>query len=306
MRKNRNFPRASVPATVDIQADIRTRALVWGNAVELDQVVMNLGTNAAHAMQDDGGVLGVTVTDFSAAAGGSIQGVSLPAGDYVRIAVSDTGSGIRPEDLGAVFDPYFTTKGPGQGSGLGLALVQGIVENCGGRVTVSSTWGRGSVFTVYLPVTREQAEPAPDEEVSPVRTRGRILLVDDEPLVTEVCRRNLENWGYTVTTTNDSRHALELFAAAPDDFDLVMTDLTMPNLTGAQLAGEMRKISPAMPILLLSGYGSGMSADIARDSSISAFASKPLVKDDLARLVSQLIVDGHRAGSFPPGAENSC
>ena len=281
--------RAGIPSTIEIQKTIESASLVMGNETRIHQILMNLCTNAAHAMQDTGGLLHVGLKDVVIEKVFPVPKFELKPGNYVEITVSDTGPGIHPDIIGSIFEPYFTTKAPGEGTGMGLSVVHGIVESYGGKITVSSRPGKGAVFKVYLPVTRRmKADHDYGAEALPVGTE-RILLLDDEAAIARMGSHMLEHLGYSVTYKTSSVEALELFRSRPDDFDLVVTDMTMPNITGDKLAVELMDIRPDIPVILFTGYSNKMSDDVARALGIKALVYKPIVKSDLSRIVRKVL-----------------
>ena len=248
---------------------------------------MNLCTNAAYAMEE-GGILGVTLEDISFEKDKRIQGRELKSGDYIKLSVADTGSGISPEVIGTIFEPYYTTKTPGEGTGLGLALVHSIVESYGGKVEVESELGKGSVFSIYIPVTRKYITyPAYEEKELPTGSES-ILFVDDEVSIVKVGRQIIQQLGYSVTVSTNSNEALELFRQNPDSFDLVITDMTMPHMTGDRLAIEIMKIRPDIPVILCTGYSKKISHDF-KQSGIKELAYKPFVKAELAKTIRKVL-----------------
>ena len=283
------FIRSSIPATIEIKQTIESDSLIMGNATQVYQILMNLFTNAAHAMEDKGGILEFSLKDVVMDRGVTREALDLKPGNYIEIKVSDTGTGIASEIIGAIFDPYFTTKGPGEGTGMGLAMVHGIVESYGGKISVDSKPGQGALFRIYFPVTRKRQEHRPyQSEELPIGTE-RILLVDDEAPVVKMGRQALERLGYTVSIRTGSIEALELFRSKPNDFDLVITDMTMPNMTGDKLAVELMKIRPGIPVMLCTGFSKKISDDSATAIGIKAFAYKPIVKSDLAKTVRKVL-----------------
>jgi len=263
--------------------------LIMGNATQVHQILMNLFTNAAHAMEDKGGILEFSLKDVVMDRGVNRGKPDLKPGNYIEIKVSDTGEGIAPEIIGFIFDPYFTTKGPGEGSGMGLAMVHGIVESYGGKITVDSTLSEGTVFTIYLPITRKRtAHRLYESENLPSGTE-RILFVDDEAPIAKMSSQILERLGYSVTTRTSSVEALELFHYKPDGFDLVITDMTMPNMTGDKLAIELMKIRTDIPVIICTGYSKKISDETALKIGIKAFAYKPIVKADLAKKIRKVL-----------------
>lgn len=283
--------RSSIPTTIEIRQNIKSESLIMANPSQVHQIFMNLCTNAAQAMDKDGGILEVTLADVKLDHNFTRGNKDLKPGNYLKIVVSDTGIGIGPDVIESIFEPYFTTKELGEGTGMGLAMVHGIVKGYEGEVTVDSTVGIGTVFSVYLPVAKKRSESQlyEDEEL-PAGTE-RILIVDDELPIVKMSSRILERSGYDVTTHTDSLEALELFRSRPGDFDLVITDMTMPGMTGDKLAVEMIKIRPDIPVILCTGYSKKISDETASEVGIKAFAYKPIVKADLVKTVRK-VLDG--------------
>ena len=232
------FIRSSIPTTIEIKQDIESESLIIGNPTQIHQVLMNLCTNAAHAMEDEGGILDVILKDVVIDSRNMASAGGIKPGDYIEIKVSDTGAGISPVILASIFEPYFTTKPPGEGTGMGLAMVHGIVESYSGEISVNSTLGQGTVFTIYLPITRKRKTNRLYESLELPMGTERILFVDDEAPIAKMGSQGLERLGYKVTTRTSSVEALELFKQKRNDFDLVITDMTMPNMTGDTLATE--------------------------------------------------------------------
>jgi len=285
---------SSLPSTIVIRHSIEADpGLIKGDPTQIHQVLMNLCTNAAHAMQEKGGILEVKLRKVELQSGELLTTrPDLHEGPYVCLSVSDTGYGITPEVIDRIFDPYFTTKGVGEGTGLGLAVVQGIVRKHKGTITVESEPDRGATFSIYIPrVEEEDQEIRAESPASLPMGNERILFVDDEELLTHVGKGILEGLGYEVTARTSSREALELFKTKPEYFDLVITDMNMPNLTGERLAGELMKIRPGMPIILCTGFSHVMGQENARRMGIRAFVMKPVVRMDLAKTVRR-VLDG--------------
>jgi nitrogen-specific signal transduction histidine kinase/ActR/RegA family two-component response regulator len=284
------FIRSSIPTTIEIKSNnIDSDSLIMGNQTQVHQIMMNLFTNAAYAMEENGGVLTVSLKDTVIERRFGKGSIGLKNGDYVKLSVSDTGTGIPPDIIDSIFDPYFTTKGPGEGTGMGLAMVHGIVESYGGKITAKSTYGTGTTFTIYLPVTRKRkTQRQYKHEQLPTGTE-RILFVDDEAPIAKMGALNLEGLGYSVKIRTSSLEALELFRVKPNTFDLVVTDMTMPNMTGDKLAVELMKIRPDIPIILFTGYSKKISNETASEIGIKAFAYKPVVKKDLAKTVRKVL-----------------
>ncbi|RJP93705.1 MAG: response regulator [Desulfobacteraceae bacterium] len=288
------FLRASIPATIDIVTHIECDALVMADPVRIHQVLMNLCTNAAHAMDDAGGKLeiGLSLTELDES---HVRlDPELKAGEYVKLTVSDTGSGIPAEIMGSIFEPYFTTKPPGEGTGLGLAMVHGIVKSCGGHIRVESEAGKGTLFTLFFPATAQT--PVDKRYIAEALPGGneRILLVDDELPITRISTQMLEGLGYHVTALTSSVEALALFASSPDDFDLIITDMTMPEMTGDKLAMELLKIDPDIPIIACTGHSKKITDEQAAQIGIKALAFKPIVRTVLARTVRKVLDEGKK------------
>ncbi len=283
------FIRSSIPTSIELRSNIKSESLIMGNATQIHQILMNLCTNAAHAMETKGGLLVVDLEDIDVNGHEKWNSVGLKKGSYIKICVSDTGEGIAREIIDAIFEPYFTTKEVGEGTGMGLALVHGIVESYGGKIMVDSTLGEGTVFTIYLPLTKEKKSYRPHKSEVLSTGTGRILFVDDEDQIIKMVSRMLERLGYSVTTCNNSLDTLELFKVKSHEFDLVITDMTMPKMTGDKLAVELMKIRPDIPVILYTGYNKKMSDEIASKIGIKAFAYKPIVKADLANTIRKVL-----------------
>jgi CheY-like chemotaxis protein len=251
---------------------------------------MNLTTNAGHAMQENGGVLEVTLANVELDALSAEKHLDLDAGSYLRLTVSDTGHGMTPETMERIFDPYFTTKDTGEGTGLGLSVAHGIVKAHGGAITVYSELGKGTTFHVYLPVIHEAEKAEKDEPKEALPTGSeRILFIDDEEVLLEIGGQMLELLGYEVVTKISSEQALEMFRKQPDQFDLVITDMTMPHMTGDKFARELMKIRPHISVILCTGHSTLVLEEKAKDIGIRAFVMKPLVMRNLAETVRKVL-----------------
>lgn len=289
------FIRSSIPTTIEINSSIESDSMIMGSATHIHQIIMNLCTNAAHAMEDEGGVLEVTLKDTVVKKDSFLYDQTIKPGDYVELKVADTGKGIPNDIKDSIFEPYFTTKGPGEGTGMGLAVVHGIVESSGGKIIVESKLMEGSTFTVFIPITQKRRiDRAYESEMLPSGTE-RILFVDDETLLTKMGSQILGRLGYSVTTRNSSIEALELFKVNPNNFDLVVTDMTMPNMAGDQLAKELMKIRSNISVILCTGYSNKISDEAAHQIGIKAFAYKPMVKAEIARTVRKVLDDAKLA-----------
>jgi signal transduction histidine kinase len=294
IRESMKLLRASLPAKIVIRQQLpNTSFIVEGDSTQIHQIMINLCTNAAHALDPTGGVLEVNLESVSldsAAAG--VHG--LEPGPFVMLSVSDTGHGIDPTIRERIFDPYFTTKGPGEGTGMGLAVVHGIVKNHGGAIEVTSEPNVKTEFRVFLPVVEAEAVQtiAAAEEALPTGEE-RILLVDDEEMVADIVRQMVSKLGYRVDAFTDSRTALQTFRQYPDRFDLILTDMTMPNLTGKQLAEEVKAVRLDIPIILCSGHQDEFDTADACNIGITEFARKPLSMQQLAQIIRR-VLDGRQ------------
>jgi PAS domain S-box-containing protein len=282
--------RSTIPASIVFRDHICTEELIaHADPTQIHQVIMNLATNAVHAMTDMEGVLEVGVERIQLDEPIDQPYTGLGPGAYARITVSDNGIGISAEHREKIFEPYFTTKEKGHGTGLGLSVVHGIVKSHGGHITVCSEPGKGSTFNVYLPLAESRADEMTRTaaETLPAGTE-RILLVDDELAIVNLHRHNLERLGYRVTVAENGLAALELFEAAPGDFDLVITDMTMPQMTGEKLAQAVKQIRPHVPVILCTGFSERING---REKSLASDAvlMKPIDKKRMAETIRSLI-----------------
>ncbi len=286
--------RAWLPTSIEIRRDIRKGAAL-ADSTQIHQVLMNLCTNAAHAM-DGKGILEVRLSrvDLSESDLAAHHIVDLKPGPYLKLRVSDTGAGMDAKTMERIFDPYFTTKGVEKGSGLGLAVVSGIVKRHKGAVTVRSEPGKGATFSVYIPrIKTATAIPIVAPDVAPIGTEG-ILFLDDEQVVVEMETAILEKLGYMVTAETDSLRALRVFSARPYEFDLIITDYTMPNLTGMDLAREVRRLRPDIPILLCTGFSEKITPDSVKELGIELLM-KPYGMRQISEAVRK-ILDARKRG----------
>ncbi len=284
------FLRATLPSTIEIQHDLDTDlGYVLANPVNIHQVFMNLCTNAHHAMKADGGVLTVRLKPWNLDKQQAFNFPELKPGAYVKATIGDTGRGIQKDIIDRIFDPYFTTKEKGVGTGLGLAVVHGVVKKLNGAIMVNSDPGRGTTFDIYLPVMSNHT--LRDDPVIEKIPRGNehLMLVDDEQTLIEVGKQMLEYLGYSVEVVSSSTDALNRFTAQADQYDLVITDMTMPNMTGDRLAELLLRIRPDIPIILCTGYGEADLADRAKNIGIREIVMKPIVISKLAHAIRQAI-----------------
>jgi signal transduction histidine kinase/ActR/RegA family two-component response regulator len=290
--------RATIPATVEINCDVgQDCGPIMGDPTQIHQVIMNLCTNAYHAMQETGGSLDVSLKEIDISYEQTMERLGMKLGKHVQLTVKDAGHGMEPEVLERIFEPYYTTKEQGKGTGLGLSVIHGIVKNHGGDITVSSQPGKGAVFNIYLPVI-DHIDVETESAETTIATNGseRILLIDDEEQIIDFEQQILERLGYKVISKTDSEEALEEFAAQPDQFDLVITDMTMPKMTGDQLARKMMDIKPEIPVILCTGFNEAITEEKALAMGIDKFVMKPIVKDKLANTI-RAVLDNRKA--FP-------
>ncbi|HVN97162.1 MAG TPA: ATP-binding protein, partial [Syntrophorhabdaceae bacterium] len=282
--------RPTLPSTIEIVSKSLTNDdRIFADLVQMHQVLMNLCTNAAHAMREKGGVLELQISKVGFTEHDPLPFSDMVPGEYVVLTVRDTGTGMTPDILDRIFDPFFTTKKPGEGTGLGLSVIHGIVQRHGGYVAVESEPGKGTTFRVYLPKIEEQAFS--EDREAPVATGGneRILFVDDEDMLVELNRQRLTRFGYEVVGTTSSMDALDIFRKDPDVFDLVITDYTMPNLTGMELAAQLLKVKPSIPIILCTGDSQPVTPESAQDAGINALLMKPAGREGLAQTIRNVL-----------------
>jgi PAS domain S-box-containing protein len=290
IRETTQLLKASIPATIEIGLSISaTSDTVFASPVEVQQILMNLATNASIAMQEKGGTMEISLTDIDFEPDSSVFGSDVASGEYLQLIVKDTGTGMSPEVMKRVFEPFFTTREVGKGTGMGLAVVYGIVRDLQGTITVESERGKGSTFRVFLPKAKTDAkvEAAPAVEI--IGGRERILFVDDEVMLVEWGQATLERLGYQVTAMTDSTEALRVFSADPTGFDLVITDQAMPRVAGSQLAQELLRIRRDVPIILCTGHSDSLSPELVRGIGIREFLMKPLARQELAAAVRRVL-----------------
>jgi PAS domain S-box-containing protein len=284
------FLRATIPTSIEIRQNIQDASdTVLADSTQIHQVILNLGTNAFHAMEETGGILEIGIKNVVFDQVAAISHSDLIPGKYVELTVSDTGQGIAPEIRERIFDPYFTTKEIGKGTGMGLSVVLGIVKGHGGAISVDSEPGKGTRIRIFLPMVEREAvtEFVSEEKLSP--GNESILFVDDEESLADLGRLRLEKMGYRVTAVTRPAEALELFCANPDQFDLVITDMTMPQMTGDRLAKEILKIRYDMPIIICTGFHEKMTEEKSTEIGIKAFLLKPVSIKNLAKSVREVL-----------------
>jgi len=281
-----SYPHIQVKEKIDEEP-----LIVMSDPTQMHRVVMNLCTNACQSMKDRGGILELNLTGVIIDNKTETLCQKLKEGSYVKLTVRDRGCGIPKEHMEYIFEPYFTTKGTGEGTGLGLAVVHGIVKTFGGEITVESEEGKGSIFSIYLP--RVECEmPEERETESPPLQEGkeRILFVDDEEDLIYLAKMRLEKFGYKVMIKNSSTDALNTFQTDPYRFDVVVTDQTMPSMTGSDLARRILAIRPDIPIILCTGFSDTINPEKAREIGIKKFIMKPFDVEDIANSIRSVLV----------------
>ena len=284
--------RASIPATIEIKQNIQMESgMLLGDPTQIHRVLMNLCTNAHHALGEKGGVIEVSLTQEELGEKDVSIHLNLKPGHYMKLSVRDNGQGIDQDALERLFEPYFTTKDKGMGTGMGLAVVHGIVTGLGGAVAVKSEPGKGSCFDVILPRMDLEIESA-EESFEPISTGNEhILFVDDEEALAELGKGMLERLGYHVECRTSPLDALEAFRANPHKFNIVITDMTMPNMTGDDLSKELLRIRPDIPIILCTGFSASITEKKAKAIGIREFALKPYVMRDLSKTIRKVLDD---------------
>ncbi|MCP3952538.1 MAG: response regulator, partial [Desulfobacterales bacterium] len=287
------FLRATIPATVKMRTHLPDKDItVMADPVQINQLLMNLCTNASQAMEETGGTLEITVENASLTENSAPNDPAVAKGEYVKLTVSDTGPGIESEIIGRIFDPYFTTKEVGKGSGMGLAVVHGIVKNHNGAITVDSEPGKSTTFTVLFPVATEKPEVEDGRPDKVPLGNETILFVDDEEAITHMTGQILERLGYKVETETSPAAALKLFQSKPDNFDLVMTDMTMPAMTGVKLSEKLKGIRPDISVIICTGHSALIDEEKAKEMGIDGYVMKPIVKSNIAIAIRAVLDKG--------------
>ena len=283
--------RSSIPTTIEIKQNIKARGTVMADPTQIHQVMMNLCTNAYHAMRETGGTLTVSLKEVEIIEDDCFLELELTPGKYLQLEVGDTGCGIEKKTIEKIFDPYFTTKKKGEGTGLGLAVVHGIIKSYGGHIKVYSELGKGTTFHIYLPEVQEEPgeyKPVPKKE--PLEGGNeRIMIVDDEQAIININKEALTHHGYTVTAFPDGVQALQEFRKHPDRYDLVITDMAMPYMEGTELAQKLMEIRPNIPIILSSGYSEMLNKAKIEAMGIKEFIRKPVVLSNLLRTTRKVL-----------------
>ena len=285
------FLRSTIPSTIEIKTQLPDDEIaILADPIQINQIMMNLCINASHAMEETGGILEIKIETASLdkETVNSYPDLTI-TNNYLKITLSDTGPGIPPEIINQIFDPYFTTKEFGKGSGMGLTVVQGIVKNHDGAITVDSQVGKGTAFTILFPVIDEAPEIINKKTGAIPHGTENILFVDDEKAITNMMQQILEKLGYHVEAKLNPEEALDLFQAKPDSFDIVITDMTMPQMTGAKFAEKLKEIRSDIPIILCTGHSSLIDGDKARQSGISGYVMKPVSMSKIAKAIREAL-----------------
>lgn len=282
--------RAITPSTISIETNLPSQPIqIKGDITQVHQVFLNLCSNSVYAMRDQGGMLSIRLRPASLDSAQAGQ-LGLAAGHYVKIVVKDTGVGIDPKVQDRIFDPFFTTKPKGEGTGLGLSVVHGIVKEHGGQIQVHSTPGQGTQFTMWIPQIRQ---PTVELKESTANTTSlgseHILLVDDEPAILQMGRLLLDHLGYQTSVANSGQQALELIQQSEITVDLVLTDDTMPSMTGHQLATEIKKIAPELPIVLMTGFNRAVNPSQLKQKGFEGILHKPFDMHQFNAVVRALV-----------------
>ena len=285
-----NLLKASFPPSVEIRQQLDPRiGTVLADPTHIHQIVMNLCTNANHAMMKTGGILEIKLDAVNVDQKFAEKIPNLKRGDYIKLTISDTGHGMDIKTKERIFEPFFTRKEVGSGSGLGLSVVHGIINNYGGAIVVNSNPGEGTSFAIYLP--RHGADPLDSDESDkkPVKGNEHILFVDDEPEITFMGKKMLENLGYKVSTKSDSMSAFEEFKKDPKKYSLLVTDQSMPNVTGTELATLMKEIRPGLKVIIITGFADNISKEELSQSGISEVILKPMRLDDFSKAIRRVL-----------------
>ncbi|OVE77357.1 hypothetical protein BVX99_02800, partial [bacterium F16] len=285
--------RATIPSTIALRSELNSDSSVFADPTQLHQIIMNLCTNAFHALEGNVGSIAVNLRDITLTAETGVPETGIPPGNYVQLTVQDNGIGMDNETLHKVFEPYFTTKATGKGTGLGLAVVHGIITSHHGHISVTSAPDEGTTFTIILPITEaDDASEVPVAQSRNLRGAGQhILFVDDEETIINLANEALTAYGYTVSVYTAPEDALEAFRKAPESFDLLITDMTMPNMTGHELTVQIRSIKPDIPVIMSSGYSEDISRSQLLDDGVNEFLLKPVRIETLLTTIQAIFTD---------------
>ena len=281
---------SSIPSSISLKQHIDCKASVLADPSQIHQIIMNLCTNAYHVMRKDGGELSVSLTETVILPNAMPDEQQIEPGSYIKLQVSDTGCGMDKETQSKIFNPYFTTKPVGEGTGLGLSVVHGIVSSFNGLVTVHSELGKGTTFFIYLPVEKAQKTSADKPQTQEVNLNGKecIIFVDDEEVITNLAVRAFSHFGYAIKAYSDPVDALAAYKADPDACDMVLTDMTMPNMNGKELAQSLLAIDPNLPIILCSGFTEILTKEEALEMGIKGYLQKPMPMGDIIKEIRKI------------------
>ncbi|MGD2272246.1 MAG: response regulator [Desulfobacterales bacterium] len=282
--------RATIPATIEIQPDLEEcTGVIQADPTQINQILLNLCANSAQAMEEKGGMLAVRLMDLNLDSENAGLYPGANPGAYVKLIVTDAGTGIAPDNLERIFDPYFTTKEAGKGTGMGLAVAYGIIKSHGGHIKVYSELGKGTTFEVLFPRIISETVTVDEKIDTPPMGNEKILFVDDEDFLVDLAKRMLEKLGYQVVVKQSPIEALEVFKDQPDKFDIVISDMTMPGLTGLELAQKLMAIRSDIPFILCTGYNERVSEENVKDFGIKEFLMKPLEFKVLAKTIRRAL-----------------
>jgi PAS domain S-box-containing protein len=292
--------RATIPSSIEIQSKLSIEPMVvFANPSQIHQIIVNLCTNSFHAMENDGGIMWIELKKVSLAEHINFGYTAIPPGNYARMTIGDNGHGIALEDLDKIFDPYFTTKDQEKGTGLGLSIVNGIVASHRGYITVDSKLDIGTSFNIYFPVVekRASAQIRPDDNDLPLGSGERVIVVDDEPSIAGFQKQCLERLGYRVDSYTNSIAAFDSFIANPDRYDILVTDMTMPHMSGDMLVQRIREIRPGFPVILCTGFNEKADQRLCATLKINCFLLKPVDRNKLAVSVKNALKSASPSGS---------
>ncbi|MBF0226837.1 MAG: PAS domain S-box protein [Desulfobacterales bacterium] len=283
--------RPSIPTTIEIKTNLTNCGLVLADPTQIHQIIINLCTNAYHATEQKGGLISISLDEIQINEGNNNTYKQIKHGMYAKLSVRDTGKGMTKEVMEKIFDPYFTTKESGKGTGLGLSIIHGIVKDHGGFLNVHSEIEKGSMFNIFLPIAMEAVSSKTEISSNIVKGKGSILFVDDEYLIVEMAKNTLEFLGYEVTATTSPLEAFDLFLLTPSKFELVMTDMTMPSMTGLELSKKIMQIKPDIPIILTTGFTELITEKEAKDIGIKEFITKPFFQAELSKIIQKVLMN---------------
>jgi CheY-like chemotaxis protein len=285
-----NLLKASFPPGIVIKQNLDPRiGTVMADPTHIHQIVMNLCTNANHAMMDSGGTLEVKLDAAKVDQRHSEKTRNLKKGDYIRLTISDTGYGMDLKTKERIFEPFFTRKEVGSGSGLGLSVVHGIINNYGGAIEVESALGKGTTFKIYLPKYGSDPMGLDKSDKKPLKGDEHILFVDDEPEITFLGKKMLENLGYKVSIKSDSLAALDDFMLDPEKYALLVTDQNMPGIPGTDLARKMKQVSPGLKVIIITGFADNLSEEVLTKCGVAEVILKPMIMDDFSKMIRSVL-----------------